>query len=76
MAWHKDPNFILGGNTMKWGYQGLTKSEIRHELRDFKEKEIIKSQIDEVKQCFCIGADKCNDADCRLVREYRRNHDV
>ena len=27
------------------------------------------------KICFCIGADKCNDTSCELVKKYRKNKD-
>ena len=30
--------------------------------------------LGEMKQCFCIGPEKCNDEFCKLVKEHRENN--
>lgn len=41
-----------------------------------KQNQIYESDSKPIKQCFCIGPDKCSDNSCRIVRDYREKQAI
>jgi hypothetical protein len=46
------------------------KASALKEINAYSSNNTMAKQLQPAKQCYCIGADKCQDTSCRLVKEY------
>ena len=41
-------------------------------MEDYRQQRFTEPKL-HIKQCFCIGPEKCEDKTCRIVQDYLKN---